>query len=258
MQNNIIFSFGDMMLKQLNGTAMGAPSAPPPPPPPPPYATFYYGLHESKFLPNHRQHVIFYKRFIDDVSGIWVTHPNPQINMRLWDKSTKSMNNYPGLTCEFNAPSDKVDFMDLTISIKNGQISTSLFEKPLNLHLYIPPYSDHPPGLLPGIVHSTLFQFCTLGSDPNDQILRMKVFLNGYRHEVTRATKLNLSFLKELPVLKVTLDHPTQQTMSTQRSYSPYHSIPMTHHHTKFNRHVATQSHPPNTICPCLTFATQN
>ena len=168
------------------------------------------------------------------------------------------MNNYLGLTCKFNAPSDKVDFMDLTISIKNGQISTSLFEKPLNLHLYIPPHSDHPPGLLPGIVHSTLFQLFTVGSDPNDQILRMKVFLNGYRHEVTRATKLNLSFLMELPVLKVTLDHPTQQTMSTQRSYSTYHSIPMTHHHTKFNRHVATQSHPPNTICPCLTCATQN
>ena len=48
------------------------------------------------------------------------------------------MNNYPGLTWEFNAPSDKVDFMDLTISIKDGHISTSLFEKPLNL-IYIYP-----------------------------------------------------------------------------------------------------------------------
>ena len=137
----------------------------------------YYGLHESKFLPNHRQHVIFYKHFIDDVFGIWLPHPNPQINAHLWDEFTKSMNNYPGLTWEFNAPSDKVDFMDLTISIKNGQISTSLFEKPLNLHLYIPPHSAHPPGLLSGIVHSTLFRIFTLCSDPNDQILRTKVFL---------------------------------------------------------------------------------
>ena len=168
MLNNI-FSFGDMTFKQLNGTAMRTPPAPP-------YATIYYGLHESKFLPNHRQHVIFYKRFIDDVFGIWLPHPNAHINKRLWDEFTKSMNNYPGLTWEFNPPSDKVDFMDLTISIHKGKITMSLFEKPLNLHLYIPPHSAHPPGLLPGIVHSTLFRIFTLCSDLNDQILRTKFF----------------------------------------------------------------------------------
>ena len=69
MLNNI-FSFGDMMFKQLNGTAMGTPPAPP-------YTTIYYGLHKSKFLPNHWQHIIFYKCFIDDVFGIWLPHPNP-------------------------------------------------------------------------------------------------------------------------------------------------------------------------------------
>ena len=51
------------------------------------------------------------------------------------------MNNYPGLTWEFNQPSDKVDFMDLTISIqmakfqhhysKNRLISTYIY--PLTL-----------------------------------------------------------------------------------------------------------------------------
>ena len=87
MLNNI-FSFGDMTFKQLNGTTMGTPPAPP-------YATIYYGLHESKFLPNHQQHVIFYNRFIDNVFGIWLPHPNTQINERLWDEFTKSMNNYP-------------------------------------------------------------------------------------------------------------------------------------------------------------------
>ena len=226
--------------------------------PPPPHATIYYGLHESKFLPNHRQQVIFYKRFIDDAFGIWLPHPNAQINKRLWDEFTKSMNNSPGLTWEFNKPSNKVDFMDLTISIHNGKITTSLFEKPLNLHLYIPPHSAHPPRLLPGIVHSTIFRIFTLCSDPNDQIQRAKVFLNGYKHEATKVTKLNPSSSKPSPMQKVTMDHPTRKTLITPRSYSTYPSTLMTHHHIKSNRHGATLSHRPDITCPFLICATRN
>ena len=64
-----IFTFGDLTLKQLNETAMGTPPAPP-------YATIYYRIHEEKFLPHHAQRVIFYRRFIDDVIGIWCPHNN--------------------------------------------------------------------------------------------------------------------------------------------------------------------------------------
>ena len=207
-----------------------------------------------QFLPNHRQQVIFYKRFIDDVFGIWLPHPDAQINNRLWDEFTKSMNNYTGLTWEFNKPSNKVDFMDLTISIHNGKITMSLFEKPLNLHLYIPPHSAHPPGLLPGIVHSTIFRIFTLCSDPNDQIQRPKVFLNGYKHEATKVTKLNPSSTKPSPMRKVIMDHPTQKTMITPRSYSTYPSTLMTHHHINSNRHSTAPSHRPEITCPFLIY----
>ena len=190
MLNNI-FSFGDMTFKQLNGTAMGTPPAPP-------YATIYYGIHEKGFLPKHTKHVLFYKRFIDDVFGIWLPHPNPQTNAALWDEFKNTMNNFPGLTWEFEDPCDKVNFMDLTISIHNGHISTSLFEKPLNLHLYIPPHSAHPPGLLPGIVHSTLFRIFTLCSDQNDRILRTRVFFKRLQARGYKSDQIKSLFYKAI------------------------------------------------------------
>ena len=168
------------------------------------------------------------------------------------------MNNYPGLTWEFNKPSNKVDFMDSTISIHNGKITTSLFEKTLNVHLYIPPHSAHPPGLLPGIVHSTLFRIFTLCSDPNDQILR-NFFLNGYKHEVTKSNQIKPLFLKTIARAK-SYSGPsnTKKTMITPRSYSTSPSTIMTHHHIKSNRHGASPSHRPDTTCAFLTCATRN
>ena len=145
------FTFGDLTLKQLNGTAMGTPPAPP-------YATIYYGIHEEKFLPHHAQRVIFYRRFIDDVISIWCLNKNQERDALEWNEFRDKMNAFPGLTWEFSERSKSIDFMDMTISINNSnKIETTLFEKRLNLHLYIPPHSAHPPGLLPGIVYGTLF-----------------------------------------------------------------------------------------------------
>ena len=88
--------------------------------------------------------------------------------------------------------------MDLTISIKNGQISTALFEKPLNLHLYIPPHSAHPPGLLPGIVHSTLFRVFTLCLDQNDRILCTKVFFKRLQAQGYKSNQIKPLFYKAI------------------------------------------------------------
>ena len=147
-----IFTFGDLTLKQLNGTAMGTPPAPP-------YATIYYGIHEEKFLPHQAQRVIFYRRFIDDVIGIWCPNKNLEQDALEWNAFKDKMNSFPGLTWEFSERAKSIDFMDMTVSINNSnKTETTLFEKRLNLHLYIPPHSADPPGLLPGIMYGTLFR----------------------------------------------------------------------------------------------------
>ena len=60
------------------------------------------------------------------------------------------------------------DFMDLTITIRDGKIITKLYEKSLNLYLYIPPHSAHPPGVLNGIIFGQIHQIFTLCSERAD------------------------------------------------------------------------------------------
>ena len=118
-----ICTFGDLTFKQLNGTAMGMPPAPP-------YATIYYGIHEEKFLPHHSQCIIYYRRFIDDVIGIWCLNKNTQLDALEWNAFKNTMNAFPGLTWEFSEPSKTIKFMDMTITInKSNKIDTALFEK---------------------------------------------------------------------------------------------------------------------------------
>ena len=159
-----IFTFGDLTLKQLNVTAMGTPPASL-------YAKIYYGIHEEKFLPHHAQRVIFYRQFIDDVIGIWCPNNNHEQDALEWDNFKNKMNAFPGLTWEFSERAKTIDFMGMTVSINNSnKIETTLFEKRLNLHLYIPPHSAHPQGLLPGIVYVTVFRIFTLCSNNEDKL----------------------------------------------------------------------------------------
>ena len=62
----------------------------------------------------------------------------------------------------------------------------------MNLHLYIPLHSAHHPGLLPGIVYSTLFRIFTLCSSKDDKANRTKVFFkrliaHGYKGNEIRS-----------------------------------------------------------------------
>eukprot|EP00956_Cyclotella_meneghiniana_P035928 scaffold119601_cov26-Cyclotella_meneghiniana.AAC.2 len=76
---NNLFKFGDTYWRQKSGTAMGTPPAPP-------YATIFYAIHENEMLKKWSERVPFYKRFIDDVFGIWLTHDDPAQDKLLWDE----------------------------------------------------------------------------------------------------------------------------------------------------------------------------
>ena len=59
-------------------------------------------------------------------------------------------------------------FMDMTILIREDQIFILLYEKLMNLYLYIPPHSAHFLGVLTGLVSSNIFCIHSLCSDDDD------------------------------------------------------------------------------------------
>ena len=159
MRNNI-FKFGDTIWLQLTGTAMGTPPAPT-------YATIYYAVHEDTFIDRFKPNLAFYGRYIDDVIGIWIPDDDPDEDKRLWELFQNSMNGFGKLTWEFAERSKSVDYLDLTITISNtGKITTSLYEKALNLYLYLPPFSSHPPGVFKGMIHGMVTRIIRLNSNP--------------------------------------------------------------------------------------------
>ena len=152
-----VMKFGDVVVKQISGVAMGVPPAPP-------IATIYFGVKEETLLVTWSRPLFFYKRFIDDVFGIWKHYSCPIEDKRRWKAMIEDVNNFHGLKWEFTERSNSLTFMDMTIYKDGDKLSTDLYEKPMALFLYIPPHSAHPPGVLVGLVMGQVLRIFTLCS----------------------------------------------------------------------------------------------
>lgn len=185
MRNNV-FKFGDTFWYQKTGTAMGTPPAPP-------YATLYFALHEIEVIGKFPK-LLFYRRLIDDGFGVW----NGEADSTFTDFQT-AINNYGQLTWEFSQMRKEVNYLDLTISVKPSiatnscTLSFKLYEKALNLYLYLPPNSAHPPGILKGLIYGMVLRIRRLTSD---DVLVAKHIMDLFRR--LRQRGYSLATLKPL------------------------------------------------------------
>jgi hypothetical protein len=144
-----------------------------------PWANIFYALCKRTFLPQFQDNLLFNKRFIHDVLGVWQI-TDPATNDATWAFFCNAMND-PLYSLEWivSPQSHQVEFMDLTITLQDGKILTTLYEKPSSFHLYIPPHSCHPPGLLRGMVFGMMNRIHTLCTDKDAQKARAIAF---FRH----------------------------------------------------------------------------
>eukprot|EP00804_Cyclotella_cryptica_P005183 CCRYP_014250-RB/>CCRYP_014250-RB protein AED:0.28 eAED:0.14 QI:0/-1/0/1/-1/0/1/0/330 len=206
MRHNIM-QFGDSYFKQLVGTAMGTSSAVT-------FANLYFGKHEKDtilptFLENLKR-ISFYARFVDDVFLIW-NGPCDDT----WDSLIKTFDDFGILKWETSLPSSSVTFLDLTVTLRESQITTRTFQKENNPYLYIPPHSAHPPGMIDGIIYSLLRTYYHQNSHHSDFLHFAKLLFQRHVSQGWDPKALQKIFAKAWDKLKARNENPAQPSDST-------------------------------------------
>jgi hypothetical protein len=185
MKNNI-FTFAGTYWLQLSGTAMGMPTACS-------YATVSYGHHEnSKVIPTYKKQLVYYKRYIDDIFGIWL--PPAKDKIKTWNSFKQELNNWSKLEWIVEEPSLKTTFLDLNLQLNGPTTKTFTFQKSMNLYLYIPPLSSHPPSCLKGLISGELCRYLTQNDkeDFEEMLVKFITILTDRGHKLEHLTPLFL------------------------------------------------------------------
>jgi hypothetical protein len=141
----------------------------------------------------------------------------------------------------------KIDYLDITIRLDStNKIKTTLFKKPLNLYLYLPPHSAHPPGVLTGLIYGMIRRAYRLTSNPVD----CRKYLSKF---FTRLRFRGYSKQTLLPLFQAGLDNRLKPPRSSKKSrqipndtlflHVPYH--PANHHRARSKMSFETSCYTP-------------
>ena len=151
----------------------------------------YYSYHEeTRILPVHAQRpvagnvvapamptpvpptpppLLLHARLIDDAFQIWDAANLPPNVLANFTSHMSNVMKFGILDWEVDTPAKKVNFLDLTIQLEtDGTITTRTYVKPMNLHLYIPPLSAHPLGVLKSLIFGNLQRYWIQNSHRHD------------------------------------------------------------------------------------------
>jgi hypothetical protein len=166
-----------------------------------------FGIYEqAMILWKYGKFFPFYKHYINNVLGIWYC-ANFNLDHRMWRNFQADLDKFGKLRWEGSARSSTAIFLNLQLTLKNGHVTYTLYENPLNLHMYLPPHSAHPSGVLRGLIFGMIYCLYCLNSDTevtNDQV---NTFFNcliicGYQE----------SFL--CPIFHLAIAHNQQQQLT--------------------------------------------
>ena len=139
----------------------------------PPYACMAMGEFENIAFGSNNHLVdllLFWKRFIDDVLALF-KGTEEEFN-ELVDWLNSIMKGIVKFKSSYS--SEKVEFLDLIISIENGKLKTNLFVKPSNMQIYLDFKSNHPTHCKVGLIYGQALRIIERCSDPLDADLHLE------------------------------------------------------------------------------------
>ena len=118
-------------------------------------------------------------------------------------------------------PAKKMVFLDLTIRIEKGKITTTTYQKPMNLYLYLASQSNHSPALVKAIIYQLMKKYKAQNSKHSDYIRYTKYLYRrhlerGHTAQVIRPYFLEAHHKLEQPALR-----PREDQVDPAPSNSP-------------------------------------
>jgi hypothetical protein len=163
-----IFTFDGKLFQQLLGVAMGTRSAPS-------IANIFMAFIEDQILQQapgvNFIYKKFWKRFIDDIFLIWTGTEQELITFL---EFINTLHPTIKFTSTYDFQSRTVPFLDTSIKIERGTITSDLYRKPTHSAQYLLPSSTHPPHCTKNIPYSLAYRLLRICSDPETLKLRLE------------------------------------------------------------------------------------
>ena len=182
LQSNI-FRFNEKLYKQIKGTAMGTPMAVN-------YANIFLDNFENKMLDEYQRkkkvRPIVWWRYIDDVFLIWHDDEESLKDfLKFCDEYSANHKMKSKIKFETNYSRESVNFLDVNIKLLNGKISTSVYSKPTDSHLYLNKKSCHPTHVIENLPKGQFIRIRRICSDiadydSNANTMKKHFQLRGY------------------------------------------------------------------------------
>ncbi|CAN7947414.1 unnamed protein product, partial [Ixodes hexagonus] len=159
------FEFDDNHYLQINGTAMGTKMAPN-------YANVFMGDLEDKFLKQRKKTPLLYKRYIDDIFMIW-QHDLTDLHNFITDFNQF----HPTIKFTSTYSVSTINFLDVSVKLVDGVLSTTLYRKPTDSQQYLSFKSSHPRHCKTAIPYSQALRcrrICSNDDDLNKNLEQLK------------------------------------------------------------------------------------
>ena len=139
----------------MSGTATGTKMAPS-------YANLFMGVLEKQLLSSYKHKPLVYFRYIDGIFMIW-TDEEDSLN----DFLTHCNNQNKNIQFEQTISNTSIPFLDVSVTLEGGKLTTDLYCKSTDKHQYIYHTSCHPKHTKTSLPYCLALRLCRICSSEN-------------------------------------------------------------------------------------------